>query len=211
MCFPSLTGIFWPNLWLRRSLHLWTLYPLNGLWKKGEFFHKVCVQQHDTTCVFCLPIWLLCYQNKMRGGVNFYHFLKWCSFPWCSRTLLFFPCGGLEVGLWRAAIAGNTTSGWLVGRRALGPVTDAGTETMSSWLTCNWIIEPYWMYCMCTYVLIMIGENKGPSCTCWIMHSATIHRSMIQHQTWLVAARVEGHMDGWMDGCVCVCVDGRLG
>jgi hypothetical protein len=44
--------------------------------KKGEFFHKVCVQQHDTTCVFCLSIWLLCYQNKMRGGVNFYHFLK---------------------------------------------------------------------------------------------------------------------------------------
>ena len=88
---------------------------------------------------------------------------------------------------WGGGFAGNTTSvlpgpAW----RALGP--------MSSWLTWNWIIEPYWMYSMCTYVLIMIGENKAPSCTWWIMHSATIHRSMIQ----LLPGWTS--MDGWMDG-----------
>ena len=124
----------------------------------GEFLQGFACNNRTQHVFFCLPSW----QNKMRGSVNFYHFLKW------------FP------PLWEE-VAGNITSG-----PALGP--------MSSWLTWNWIIEPYWMYCMCTYVLIMIGENKGPSCTLWIMHCATIHRSMIQLLPGWTGT------DGWMDG-----------
>lgn len=98
--------------------------------KRGRIFLQgVRATTRHNTCFFfaCLPIWLLCYQNKMRGSVNFYHFLKWCSFPWCSEHCVIFPLwlrgGGVVKGgsSWEH---NNRTAG----RRALGPVTDAGTK-----------------------------------------------------------------------------------